>query len=100
MALGDHFLGQFSKSWSLGDPSLGQSYLNLGLWVSFFGTELSKSGTQGDLNLWLWEIIIWDRVFIIWGSERSFSGSERSKFGALGDLSLGQRDLNLGLRKI
>ena len=59
---------------ALEDHSLGQRYLNLGLRKikicgsgrSFSGTEISKSGTQEDQNLWLREIILWEREDLWW----------------------------------
>ena len=75
MALGDHFLEQ--------------TFLNLGLWdweIMFSGTELSKSGSlgQSDLNLGLWVIILWVRglrEIEICGSGRSFSGQSYLDLG-------------------
>ena len=61
---------------ALGDSSLGH-------WTERSKSGRSFSGTIRDINLWLWEILLWDR--------------ERSKSGTIGDPSLGQRDLNLGL---
>ena len=50
MALGDHFLGQsclFSKSGSLGDPSLGQSYLNL----VYFRVAMANAMLSGNSQI-------------------------------------------------